>query len=79
MKPKIRQKSGICIVQVPDGVNFGTADEEKSSPFFSASRAKGRSPAIGPTNRPLCSDIDNVVELADALDKEEIAQSLTVA
>jgi len=26
-----------------------------------------------------CSDIDNVVELADALDKEEIAQSLTVA
>ena len=26
-----------------------------------------------------CSDIDNVVELAAALDKEEIAQSLTVA
>ena len=50
---KYVKKSGICIVQVPDGVNFGTADEEKNRhrPFRHRGQ-RGRSPAIGPTKSP---------------------------
>ena len=33
---KICQKSGICIVQVPEGVNFGTDEDEKSLRYYLA-------------------------------------------
>ncbi|MGL9912578.1 PTS sugar transporter subunit IIA [Enterococcus sp. DIV0213h] len=77
---KYVKKSGICIVQVPDGVNFGTADEEKIVTVLFGIAGKGENHLQLVQQIALfCSDIDNVVELADALDKEEIAQSLTVA
>ena len=77
---KYVKKSGICIVQVPDGVNFGTADEEKIVTVLFGIAGKGEDHLQLVQQIALfCSDIDNVVELADALDKEEIAQSLTVA
>ena len=31
---KICEKSGICVVQVPDGVDFGTEEEEKDCDCF---------------------------------------------
>jgi PTS system mannitol-specific IIA component len=65
---------------VPDGVNFGTADEEKIVTVLFGIAGKGEDHLQLVQQIALfCSDIDNVVELADALDKEEIAQSLTVA
>ena len=33
-KPKISEKSGICVVQVPEGVNFGTEEDEKLLPYY---------------------------------------------
>ena len=31
---KISEKSGICVVQVPEGVNFGTEEDEKLLPYY---------------------------------------------
>ena len=67
------KKSGICIVQVPEGVNFGTDEDEKIvTVLFGIA-------GIGEDHLQLVQQIANVVELADALSKEEVAANLTVA
>ena len=80
MKQKICQKSGICIVQVPEGVNFGTDEDEKIVTVLFGIAGIGEDHLQLVQQIALfCSDIDNVVELADALSKEEVAANLTVA
>ncbi len=64
----------------PEAIHLCTADEEKIVTVLFGIAGKGEDHLQLVQQIALfCSDIDNVVELADALDKEEIAQSLTVA
>lgn len=77
---KYVKKSGICIVQVPEGVNFGTDEDEKIVTVLFGIAGIGEDHLQLVQQIALfCSDIDNVVELADALSKEEVAANLTVA
>ncbi|MBS7180833.1 MAG: PTS sugar transporter subunit IIA [Enterococcus gallinarum] len=77
---KYVKKSGICIVQVPEGVNFGTDEDEKIVTLLFGIAGIGEDHLQLVQQIALfCSDIDNVVELADALSKEEVAANLTVA
>lgn len=77
---KYVKKSGICMVQVPDGVDFGTEDEEKIvTVLFGIAGLGEEHLQLVQQIALFCSDIDNVVELADALSKEEITSSLTAA
>ena len=77
---KYVKKSGICIVQVPEGVNFGTDEDEKIVTVLFGIAGIGEDHLQLVQQIALfCRDIDNVVELADALSKEEVAANLTVA
>lgn len=74
------KKSGVCVVQVPEGVNFGTEKENNVvTVIFGIA-------GIGDDHLQLvqqialyCSDLDNVVVLADAKDKKEIINNLIFA
>ncbi|MFV0559363.1 MAG: PTS sugar transporter subunit IIA [Enterococcus sp.] len=77
---KYVKKSGICIVQVPEGVNFGTKEEEKiATVLFGIAGAGEDHLALVQQIALYCSDVDNVVQLADALNKEEICENLAIA
>lgn len=74
------KKSGICIVQVPEGVNFGTEQEEKVVTVLFGIAGKGEEHLNLVQQIALyCSDVSNVVNLADALSKEEIKENLAIA
>ncbi|MBO0430577.1 PTS sugar transporter subunit IIA [Enterococcus sp. DIV0660C] len=77
---KYVKKSGICVVQVPDGVNFGTEDEEKiATVLFGIAGVGEEHLALVQQIALYCSDVDNVVQLADALSKEEVCENLAIA
>lgn len=74
------KKSGICIVQVPEGVNFGTEQDEKVvTVLFGIAGVGDDHLELVQQIALYCSDVDNVVNLADALSKEEITENLAIA
>lgn len=71
------KKSGICIVQVPEGVNFGTEkDPQIVTVLFGIAGVGDDHLALIQQIALFCSDVNNVVLLADALDKEEMIRHL---
>lgn len=74
---KFVKKSGICIIQVPNGVNFGTADDEKQAMVLFGIAGVGDDHLdILQKIALFCSDVENVVKLADATEKETIISLL---
>ncbi|MEG2294822.1 MAG: PTS sugar transporter subunit IIA [Carnobacterium sp.] len=74
---KYIKKSGISIVQVPNGVDFGTPEEEKMvTVLFGIAGVENEHLDILSQIAIFCSDIDNVVELASAQTAEEIVALL---
>ncbi|MGO3170754.1 MAG: PTS sugar transporter subunit IIA [Bavariicoccus seileri] len=70
-------KSGICVVQVPDGVDFGSDGDEKIVTVLFGIAGKGDDHLQLIQQIALfCSDLDNVALLADAQSKEEIIETL---
>ncbi|MGM9903253.1 mannitol-specific phosphotransferase enzyme IIA component [Enterococcus sp. 10A9_DIV0425] len=77
---KFVKKSGICVIQVPDGVNFGTEEDEKiATVLFGIAGVGDDHLELVQQIALYCSDMDNVVQLADALSKEEITENLAIA
>ena len=67
-------KTGICIVQVPQGVNFGTdADPQLATVLFGIAGIGNEHLDLIQKISIFCSDIDNVAKLADAQSADEIA------
>ena len=74
------KKSGICVVQVPDGVDFGDEQEEKvATVLFGIAGVGDDHLELIQKIALYCSDVDNVVTVADALTKDEITGSLAIA
>ena len=76
---KFVKKSGISILQVPLGVDFSTAgeDEEKlAMVIFGIAGVDNQHLDMLQKIAIFCSDVDNVVKLADAKSVEEIITSI---
>lgn len=74
------KKTGIVIVQVPGGVNFGTAEDEKIvTVLFGIAGVGDEHLQLVQQIALYCSDIDNVADLADALNQTEMIDYLQVA
>ena len=74
---KYIKKSGISIIQGPNGVDFGTPEEEKMvTVLFGIAGVENEHLDILSQIAIFCSDIDNVVELASAQTAEEIVTLL---
>lgn len=74
---KYVKKSGISIIQVPAGVNFGTEeDEQLAMILFGIAGKDGEHLDLLQKIAIFCSDVDNVVKLADAQSAEEIVRYL---
>jgi len=74
---KYVKKSGISIIQVPSGVNFGTEDDEQLAMIlFGIAGKDGEHLDLLQKIAIFCSDIENVVKLADAQSAEEIVSYL---
>lgn len=74
---KFVKKSGISIIQVPAGVDFSNNDEEKRAMVLFGIAGIGDDHLDILQNIALfCSDVENVVKLADAQSKETIIQLL---
>lgn len=77
---KYVKKSGVCVVQVPDGVNFGTDTESNIvTVLFGIAGVGDEHLQLVQQIALYCSDLDNVVILADAQREEEIINHLTFA
>lgn len=71
------KKSGLSVIQVPNGVNFGTADEEKIATVIFGIAGKGDEHLDILSNIAIyASEIDNVIKLADATSEDEILAAL---
>lgn len=69
--------SGLSVVQVPEGVNFGTADDEKIVTVIFGIAGVGDEHLDILSNIAIyCSDLDNVIKLADAASEEEVLSAL---
>lgn len=65
--------SGISLVQVPAGVNFGTeADPKIATVLFGIAGLGDDHLDIIQKISIFCADVDNVVKLADATSKDEV-------
>lgn len=71
------KKSGISIVQIPNGVDFSNDEEEKLvTVVFGIAGVGDEHLDILSQIAIYCSEIDNVVKLADANSESEIVQLL---
>lgn len=71
------KKSGISVVQIPNGVNFGKPDEEKLvTVVFGIAGIGDEHLDILSQIAVYCSEIENVVKLADAKSENEVVQLL---
>lgn len=72
------KKSGISIVQIPNGVDFSNNDEEEKlvTVVFGIAGVGDEHLDILSQIAVYCSEIDNVVKLADSNSKSEIGQLL---
>lgn len=69
--------SGISVVQIPGGINFGTADDEKIvTVVFGIAGIGEEHLEILSQIAVYCSDVENVVKLADAQSEQEILDAL---
>lgn len=67
-------KTGIVIVQVPRGVNFGTESDPKvATVLFGIAGIGNEHLDLIQKISLFCADVDNVVKLADAQSVDEIA------
>ena len=70
-------KSGITIVQVSDGVNFGTEENSQiATVLFGIAGIGDEHLQIIQKISIFCADIDNVVKLADAQSEDEVVRLL---
>lgn len=76
---KFVKKSGISIIQVPKGVAFGADGQDKAMLLFGIAGVGNEHLDILQKIALYCSDVNNVVKLADAKTKEEIIQLLEEA
>ncbi|AGV72023.1 PTS sugar transporter subunit IIA [Lactococcus cremoris] len=68
-------KTGVVIVQVPRGVNFGTEENPKlATMLFGIAGIEDEHLDLIQKISIFCADVDNVVKLADAQSVEEIAK-----
>lgn len=68
-------KTGVVIVQVPRGVNFGTEENPKlATMLFGIAGIEDEHLELIQKISIFCADVDNVVKLADAQSVEEIAK-----
>lgn len=71
------KKSGISVVQIPNGVNFGDSSDEKLVTIvFGIAGVGDEHLDILSQIAVYCSEIENVVKLADANTESEIVQLL---
>lgn len=71
------QSTGISVVQVPEGVNFGEADQDKLATIIIGIAGAGDDHLeILSQIAVYCSEIENVTKLADAKSEKEIVQLL---
>ena len=71
-------KSGITVVQVPDGVNFGTEDDPQvATVLFGIAGIGDEHLQIIQNISIFCADVDNVVKLADAQTEDEVVKLLS--
>lgn len=70
-------KTGITVVQVPDGVNFGTDEEPQiATILFGIAGIGDEHLQLIQKISIFCADIDNVVKLADASSEDEVIKLL---
>ncbi|KXT83455.1 PTS sugar transporter subunit IIA [Streptococcus panodentis] len=70
-------KSGITVVQVPEGVNFGTEDSSQvATVLFGIAGIGDEHLEIIQKISIFCADVDNVIKLADAQSEEEVIRLL---
>lgn len=70
-------QSGISIVQIPGGVDFGTSEEEKLvTVVFGIAGVGNEHLDILSQIAVYCSEVENVVKLADASSEQEIKELL---
>lgn len=70
-------KTGITVVQVPDGVNFGIEDNPQiATVLFGIAGIGNEHLEMIQKISIFCADVDNVVKLADAQSKDEIIRLL---
>lgn len=68
------KKTGICIVQVPRGINFGDAEERKvATVLFGIAGVGDDHLELIQKISLFCADVDNVFKIADAQTVDEIA------
>lgn len=72
-------EEGVCLIQVPDGVNFGTEAEPKVATILFVVVLKEEQLATLQEIAFFCSEIDNVMALSDAKTKEDILALLAEA
>lgn len=71
-------KSGITVVQVPGGVNFGTEEvPQVATVLFGIAGIGDEHLQIIQNISIFCADVDNVVKLADAQDAETVIRLLS--
>lgn len=76
---KLVKKTGITIVQVPRGVNFGDENDPKiATVLFGIAGVGNEHLDLIQKISIFCADVDNVVKLADAQSVEEILQYFEV-
>ncbi|AZZ61388.1 PTS sugar transporter subunit IIA [Oenococcus sp. UCMA 16435] len=75
---KYINKTGISIVQIPTGVNFSSNNESENivTIVFGIAGLNGEHLDLLSQISIFCSDVNNVVKLADAQSKEEIINLL---
>ncbi|CAM2791618.1 PTS system mannitol-specific transporter subunit IIA [Streptococcus acidominimus] len=70
-------KSGITVVQVPKGVNFGTEDSPQvATVLFGIAGIGDEHLEMIQKISIFCADVDNVVKLADAQSEDQVVQLL---
>lgn len=70
-------KSGIVVVQAPDGINFGTDEKPRTATvLFGIAGIGDEHLQLIQKISIFCADVDNVVKLADAQTREEIVRLL---
>ncbi|MEX2785227.1 PTS sugar transporter subunit IIA [Streptococcus sp. H49] len=70
-------KSGITVIQVPDGVNFGDArNPQIATVLFGIAGIGDEHLQMIQKISIFCADVDNVVKLADAKTEEDIIRLL---
>ncbi|WP_106450573.1 PTS sugar transporter subunit IIA [Trichococcus alkaliphilus] len=65
-------KEGICLIQVPDGVNFGSGKELQIATILFVVALKEKQLEALQDIAFFCSDIENVMALSDAKDLQTV-------